>query len=49
MAVAILIPFFGIIGAVIAAFLYRISLIISVRYLMQTKYLDAAPPHALDE
>jgi O-antigen/teichoic acid export membrane protein len=48
-AVAALVPLFGIVGAVIAAFLYTVSLIISVRHLMQTKYLDAQPSRAVDE
>jgi O-antigen/teichoic acid export membrane protein len=49
LAVVALVPFFGIIGAVVAAFLYRLSLIISVRHLMQTRYLDVGPLHVLDK
>lgn len=39
----ILVPAFGLLGAVVAAFAYRISLALVVRYLIQKRYLSAAP------
>ncbi len=44
-AALILIPLFGIIGAVIAAFSYRISLAVAVGYLIKSRYLD--PPNSV--
>lgn len=38
----ILVPAFGILGAVAAAFAYRVSLALTVRYLIQRRYLGAA-------